>query len=171
MLLYHGTSGTNLQNILENGICPRGDSEGNWAKQNMSMPEFVYLSDSVAPYFAMYCQKEDNNALVLEINTDYLKEFNMFPDEDFFRCTNISNLPNKEDFDAWTDYLFKYQDKWELSLNKIGTCSHFGKIPIQAITRYAIINPSMLHLSRADISIGIFRGQTKELNNLFEILL
>jgi len=154
MKLYHGTSFVHLENILRDGLQPRNTLAGNWATTlNPSIPTCVYLSDSLAPYFALWCQPHDDHGLVIEIETDRLDPQQMVPDEDFLRAlftiTGEPILPF-DDIAGWQENILEERHRWSESLRLLGTCAYHGTIPPEAITRYAIVEHTVENLSRFD---------------------
>jgi hypothetical protein len=153
-----------LENILKDGIKPRGkSSKGNWGNGNVSMPDCVYLSDSIATYFAAWCQKDsDTNGsrgLLLEVDTDKLIPFMLLPDEDVLRISlaqfgRQSEIPKKNSFRQWIHLMLANQELWSDSIRAIGTCAYLGHIPPEAITRYATFERDATHMFRYDHSIN-----------------
>jgi len=155
MLLYHGTNGTWLNNILRRGLEPRGrrPARDNWKHvPHRSNPSCVYLTDSYAPYFAFNAARGRNpSCAVIEIDTDLLNEGNLFSDEDFIeQASRDVDDPVPGTMSQRTLYFrarqFEYveaQDPdtlqpipwWRASLRYLGTCCHRGTIPPNAITR------------------------------------
>lgn len=154
MKLYHGTNGAWLDSILRTGIRPRGSRKGNWEHNSIhSNRKCVYLTDSYAPYFALNATRgQEPSCAVIEVDTDRLDDFDLFPDEDFLEqaSRNYENGP-KGDMKRRTMYYRKRQFEygswlpcaspdggettwWEASLKYLGTCSHHGLIPPDAIT-------------------------------------
>ncbi|MCE5302613.1 MAG: hypothetical protein LLF97_05825 [Planctomycetaceae bacterium] len=81
MLLYHGTTATILNNILQEGIKPRGDRPSLWPDLP-SRPDCAYMTDGYGFYFAVAVQEYDKK-VVFEIDTDRLNQRLLLPDEDF----------------------------------------------------------------------------------------
>jgi hypothetical protein len=156
MKLYHGTSGHRLDRILRYGLLPRGTSgRSNWNSNSIhSNPRCVYLTDSYSPYFAFNATRGDEpSCAVIEIDTDRLDQFDLYPDEDFLEQIgrDADGLPGtmKERTRHYRQRQFEYsparpcripdQDGtttwWRASLHYLGTCSHRGAIPPTAITR------------------------------------
>lgn len=153
MLLYHGTNGAWLGNILRKGIEPRRNrpARDNW-KQHSSHPDCVYLTDSYAPHFAMNaCRGSKPSCAVIEIDTDRLHENDLFPDEDFLEQAN-RQAPEanraKGDLAArvrffrqnlfkhtWATGNEKYPMWWKASVGLLGTCAYRSVIPPSAMTR------------------------------------
>ena len=154
MMLYHGTNGAWLDRIMQVGLRPRGTKgRSNWKDTVQSNPKCVYFTDSYAPYFAFNASRgTDPSCAVIEVDSDRLDQDELFPDEDFleqcsrggegaypgtmiqrtlhyrrrqfefcYPCTD----PSSEAPTTW----------WEASLKHLGTCSHRGPVPPDAITR------------------------------------
>jgi hypothetical protein len=161
MLLYHGTNGAWLGNILRRGLEPRHGKPGrnNWTHvPHQSNARCVYLTNSYAPYFAFNAAQGDPGyCAVVEIDTDRLDTDNLYPDEDFLeqasRNSRVDGMPpglnmsgrtlwfRKRQFDYGADWGYRDPDTklpttwWEASLKFLGTCCHRGTIPASAITR------------------------------------
>jgi hypothetical protein len=86
MLLYHGTNGAWLDNILAKGIEPRRSrpARDNWKHvAHRSNPRAVYLTDSYAPYFAFNAVRGSApSCAVVEVDMDLLNPAALLPDED-----------------------------------------------------------------------------------------
>lgn len=143
MKLYHGTSSTFVDKILQQGIKPRGRRKGNW-DSHPSHPGAVYMSNAYAPYFAVQACEKKAFPAVLEIDVHKLNPFCLCPDEDF-----LEQAFGKREFPDWdmtqrTRYyrenLEIFAPNWELSLEHMGNCSYLGTIPSKAITRIAILD-------------------------------
>ena len=139
--LYHGTSEIHLQDILENGLRPRGEHDGNWSEAP-SRHDRVYLTDTYPLFFADMALVGDERSVVIEIDTDHLEEDNMRPDEDFIVQVLHAQgkLPNDIDIKqaAATFDVDGYAHEWEKSLLHLGNAAYVGTIPVEAITRIAI---------------------------------
>jgi len=154
MLLYHGTKESSLAGILVDGIRPRSpDSEGNHAgtvPELKSREGMVYLSSSGSVQYAEMAAGS-GRYLILEIDSNRLKESDMLPDED----TIVHEALYLERVAPGPDYLnrykemlprvdqFEHQERWKELLEGGGTVAHHGIIPPGAITRYALIEPSL----------------------------
>ena len=163
MLLYHGTSFENVERIRSQGVLPPRETK----KSNWSMPESndyesrndsVYLSNAYSQYYAFdqyyaALSKQFSSQLIeppiefttlsskvalIEIDIDSLKQYNLYPDEDFLAR---SNLPCKigETLEERTKYfkenLESYQGYLKDSLQEMGNCCYIGVIPPTAISR------------------------------------
>jgi hypothetical protein len=153
MKLYHGTDGRFLDHILKTGVRPRGiNGRNNWKHvPHQSNPKCVYLSDSYAPYFAFNAARGNTPlCAVVEIETDCLHEDDLYPDEDCLEQIGRAvgdGVPG--DMSQRTLHYRKHQFSfhglmkknsedlldWRDSLRALGTCSHRGPIPPEAITR------------------------------------
>jgi hypothetical protein len=151
--LYHGTSESVVRKVLKEGLKPRRMSrnKGNWKDTVPSNPSLVYLTVAYAPYFAM-CASGDEKWGILEIDTDLLDESSLLPDEDFLeQGTRRQKLPaewglNGADMQKRTrffrDNLHSFQALWTKSIEGLGNAAHHGQIPLEAITRATIFDPS-----------------------------
>jgi hypothetical protein len=145
MFLYHGTTERHLPRILEHGLQPRKEhNEDNWAHSVSSHPECVYLSVAYPLYFADGALKDGDDKsrlIVLEIDTDYLDEDLLGPDEDFLAQVNADpskkDLPMKEKNEYYREIIHKYD--YKSSLAGIGNCTYRGTIPPEAITRIVFL--------------------------------
>ena len=163
--LYHGTDAQYLDDILKNGIVPRGTSKGNWEHSNLySNPEMVYLTDCYAFYYStMQATDNQKESLVLKIEVD---ESKLCLDEDL-----IMQLPEKGRRDAferivrtnkrfgvvshetskwskfknkdmqhqhrfYSEYIKYFRNEWDVSLQNLGTVAHIGKIEPSQIKDY-----------------------------------
>lgn len=164
MKLYHGTSEWAAGNAMLEGLKPRclTNLDSNWEK-NPSHPAQIYLTDVYAPYFGYTAATSDqftkgkgelDNAgqyAVLEIDTDYLDEDDMFPDEDFLEQAsrqmdglNHTKAKTVEGRTRWyKNNIERFKDMWEVSVEHLGTCSHRGPIPRDAISRIAFVPISL----------------------------
>lgn len=147
MKLYHGTSARHLPSILQDGLKPRGKQKGNWDHTTLSNPDVVYLTNAYALHFAIVAAKEEEDLLVVEVDTDksVWVSMNMVPDEDFLE--QISRKVGPAPLDKPMAYRTRWYRKrqldfwhhWQESVNHLGTAGHYGPIPLRAITRYAVI--------------------------------
>jgi hypothetical protein len=155
MLLYHGTDGRKLDNILKVGLRPRGRGKSNWDHNGIhSNARCVYLTDSYAPYFAFNAASgKVRYCAVVEVDTDRLDEWDLFPDEDFLEQASRGEgaiVPGsmKERTLHYRRRQFDYDltsqcrmsgggvsPWWRASLDHLGTCAHRDVIPPEAITR------------------------------------
>jgi hypothetical protein len=147
MKLYHGTSRKYLDKILKEGLKPRGKKgTNNWKHSVGSNPNTVYLTNAYAIYFAHVASDDDeDDMVVLEIETAKLNPFLLMPDEDFLEQVTRSGGPAPRDKSMkyrtmWYRRRLKaFQHLWLDSINELGTCGYFGNIPVAAMTRYSII--------------------------------
>jgi len=152
MLLYHGTTEKAARAALIKGLRPRKSVgiESNW-EECPSSPYHVYLTSAYAPYFAMSACEEGNRWAILEVDTEQLIESDLFPDEDFLeQVSRTMDLPESWELEGvpmvgrtewFRNNLSRFQPLWEKSVELLGNCSHFGPIPVNAITRVAVIDP------------------------------
>jgi hypothetical protein len=154
-LLYHGTNGRWLTNILRRGIEPRGarPARDNWKHvAHKSNPRAVYLTDSYAPYFAFNAARgEDAMCAVMEVDTNSLEPHHLFPDEDCLEqlgrgwdgvpgtMSQRTLVYRSRQFQPEEYGLVKKDTElpfdWADSLRWLGTCCHRGTIPVSAIIR------------------------------------
>jgi len=111
----------------------------------------VYLTTAYAPYFAGCAMEEVGDLLgIVEIETDYLDGFDLHPDEDFLEQATRSPEagPHLAPVDAdmltrtafYRENLENFQHHWDLSVEGLGNCAHQGEVPVEAITRIALVD-------------------------------
>ena len=150
MRLFHGTSEKHLEDILENGLRPRGAGDGVW-EDFPSRPDLVYLTDAYAGYFAAAGAEDGEKWVVLEIDPDYLDHEDFLPDEDFIeqahRGAKKADLPEwfgddlKERHRYIWENLESWSHAWKDSLEHMGNVAYAGEIPPEAIVRYGVFDP------------------------------
>lgn len=163
MKLYHGTTPSHAEAILEDGLQPRRETgNSNWDTTDMeSISDHVYLTDPFAPHYAVAASENSEIALV-EIETDTLRERDLYPDEDFIEQAirsdelDIQYPVDRLDLTGYInertatvrDHIELFQPYWESSLEILGNIAHKGTIPVDAITRIAVSDPpSQIRLS------------------------
>lgn len=159
MKIYHGTSSKYLGKILKEGLKPRLDRSGNWEKFP-SIKDFVYLTVAYPFYFANAAIEEDTESmLVLEIDLDKLDKNEIYPDEDVIAQSIQHNNKDNISIDAIQEYVKQYignfKEHWEESIRLIGNCAYNGIIPLDAISRYALVKTSRLIILDPVISPSI----------------
>lgn len=180
MKLYHGTSSRYWNDILKFGLRPRKyNKNSNWDQNFESNPECVYLSSLYAPYFAINACDERDNPILIEVDTNLLKQENMRPDEDFLEQSTRRLSADKVDTrfhpgmgkeknsmqvnTLWfRNNLHLFSDLWELSVKKLGNCCYNGIVPVKAITKVTTWKvDSMLDISVAccDASVSLENKQ------------
>ena len=162
VVLYHGTNTANLNKILKDGLCPRGNKGGNWEHTIGSRNDMVYLTNSYAVYFAMCSMsnlailESENEMLVdpvvLEVEVDTK---NLYPDEDFMEQAtrtyfrdNISEYKGRKDMIARTEYfrdnISEYKESYNDSLKHLGNACYLGEIKPESIKRYSVLNTDVV---------------------------
>lgn len=146
MKLYHGTSLRRARMISEAGMLqPRSHTrQTNW-KANPSNPHCIYLTDAYPLYFASTALgAQEKGGAVYEIDTDRLGTANLYPDEDVIEQTSRGKdgLPMDWDMRKRTRYYRQrirqmQPEAWKISMQVMGTCAHWGPIPLSAVTRIA----------------------------------
>lgn len=158
--LYHGTTGGVACLALTEGLRPRGDTgaASNWDHTVSSNLDQVYLTASYAPYFAMTAQPKDTPAedqrwAILEIDLACIDTDELLPDEDFLEqgsrdvemtwCDGLGDCKTMKERTVWfRSNLWLFQETWPDSIKHLGTASHFGAIPPEAISRVGIFTPT-----------------------------
>lgn len=151
--VYHGTR----ESAIASGplaLRPRGTQPGNWFGNNPSHPDDVYLTDGYAGYFANVAHSKSDEPgdrwAIVEVQLDRLHRGRMMPDEDWLeqvtrgsvQAATILAGKSMEDRTAWfREHKHEWQSVWHASLADLGTCSHRGIIPAEAITRIAYVEP------------------------------
>ncbi len=147
VLLYHGTSAIAARRILQEGLKPRQDElEGIWADNPENRKGCTYLSDCLAPLFALAAGYKLRNGAwnklaLVEVDTEKLDQDKLWPDEHL---------------DIWNDYdcakrivetrpedlLSTIRSLWPLSLKKHGKVAYWGTISVEAIPRIFLLDLS-----------------------------
>ena len=163
--LYHGTSTRNLDDIIENGIKPRGESESVWSDNDCpSREDMVYLTNSYAPFFAQQsCLVEDgeyiDKPVVIEVSiSDKQAKKRLYPDEDYLEqftrdypkdSINVVpkdyfslNLADRTKF--FRERLENYQGMWTYSLEGLGNVAFKGIVHPKFIKRCTILDEDMI---------------------------
>ena len=141
----HGTTERHLDAIMRGGLRPRKNRPSLWT-DHPSVAQNVYLTSAYALYFARFAAQNDEAGLLIEVDPKRLKTVNMFPDEDAVAQVIRGDVtdPRFKDVslgDATEDVRSNlrryraegYSASW--SMVALGTCSHEGLIPVQAIKR------------------------------------
>lgn len=166
MKIYHGANFNRLDKILSNGLSPRGKRQSVWSDAP-SHPGMVYLSTAYPFYFSRAAQSKKNfhKGLVFEVDMDKLNESMLFPDEDFI--WHVLKIQNPDiTIKEIREDLWRYHSSWKLSLENLGNVAYLGKININCLTRYCIVDfdkQKELGWSVLDPTISImnyrFKGQ------------
>ena len=134
----------------------------------MSRPDAVYLTVAYSLYYALTAtKKSEREAVIFEVDSSKLNPFRLCPDEDFLAQAAQVGAPAfkdiKEQYDNdllkmtahFRDELEEYSDDWEASVKHMGNCCFIGNIPVEAITRYALIPNIYKFVQWSDPTIGI----------------
>lgn len=168
MKLFHGTSETAAQQVLNKGLLPRiVHKNSNWKRAVQSNSKMVYLTDTYPLFFASHATKAGERMVVIEIDTADLDPLKFYADEDVLEQINRK----RDGLDpAWSirkraayyrKTMVDYQGM-ERSLLAMGTCAYQGHVPVTAITRMAFIDvekmlPLVMMANDASISIFNYR--------------
>lgn len=141
--LYHGTSEKRLEQIMKEGLKPRGEEQSNWEEGiGKSRPDLVYLTNCYACYYASCASQEGDRPVVLKIEID-TDEFTLYPDEEFIFRTSFKSgeglSPEKaiELYESIDPTEFWDDEDWKASLRFMGTVTT-PNIPVENIVGYAI---------------------------------
>jgi hypothetical protein len=148
--LAHGTSASLLEEILRNGLKPRGDAVSHWGNCP-SHRDRVYLTDAYAFYFAQNAAGDDD-LLIVEVEVDRAK---LVPDEDYLgQSSHGTEWEDKypgliERTLAMRDAVDKMPRKQRIelaarSLAALGSAAHIGRIFPAAIRRMARVPAQMV---------------------------
>ena len=144
MRLFHGTSVKRLDNILKEGIKPRGREESRWTEHPSALDR-VYLSKGYAMFFGgVAADMDECEGVVLEVDATLLP---LIADEDALAQATFKDMPELADLDLkqktkfWRDNAVKYRHLAKESLRLLGNCAHIGTIKPTFIDRYVTFNP------------------------------
>ena len=150
MKAYHGTNLSNWQEIKKKGILPRKVSgKSNWVDTVESAEDRVYLTTTYPLYFALQsCAEDESTAVIIEVETDNLPG-SLVADEDaleqYFR--HHSPFYNDDKMHQRTRQMAKkarllveYGLGFNWSMSTLGTGAHVGAIPLECISRVALID-------------------------------
>lgn len=146
MKIYHGTSDLFFNDIILEGIKPRGKSKGNWSK-HPSRNDMVYLTNTYPFTFACSAtadtQGRTTKCAVYEINLLSLDHELIYPDEDFIW------MAAKERFMGGTPKglhkkikksIEDFRQFWVHSLDNLGNCAYANTIETSAIERVCVVD-------------------------------
>lgn len=154
MKLYHGTTIPSAAKALEEGLLPSAKTGVSlWGKTVTSRPDAVYLTDTYPVYYAGHAvthlpeDETDRRCAIIEIDGEELDGFCLVPDEDAleqaYRGRDDLPVTDLADRTAWyRDNLDRWAgtDVWQASLQTMGTCAVFDRVPAEAITRVALLD-------------------------------
>jgi hypothetical protein len=172
MLLYHGTREGNVAQILKEGLLPRGrtEAESNWKIE--SNPRAIYLTTDYAGFFAARaCKEKDERWALVEVDTELLTQSLLAPDEDWLEQDSrgsVTGLPT-DTMDSMEERTAWFQSRieqvmgilglgWRESLEGLGNCSYYARIPPEAITRVSLVDMTKcrsIALTVTDVTISI----------------
>lgn len=124
MILYHGTSSLNIDNIKQKGLLPRKflvELRG----RILSHPDFVYLTSLYPLYYAINSCKNlgiTDWPTIFRINVD---KKDIFPDEMYIANILKNKRPHlsyKEIAESVREFLPTYKKYAEMSLKEYGNC-------------------------------------------------
>jgi hypothetical protein len=165
MILYHGTSDLVLDQILKNGLKPRGRKRSLW-KEHPSASDRVYLTKAYAVYFACHAKHTmGGNGLILEVDVD---PQNLVADEDALAQADRFNAPLggsiKEKTKFWRKEAPFYPHLAEFSLRVLGNAAHMGVIPPSQIKKHLVfpVTPDLIYGHDPSITVMnyAFMGQS-----------
>lgn len=163
MKLYHGTSLHRLKDIKKSkGLLPRGRRKGNWDHTVKSRKDAVYLTNAFGVHFASAAKIRNIPLMIVEVDTSLLLEFDIGPDEDFLEqaSRDTPGFDIGEGMQKRTQWFverpwFEFQHLWERSIESLGSCCVRHGVPLEAITRYALIPQNHPVLGLSDPTIGL----------------
>lgn len=182
LYLYHGTTAKAALRAFEVGLQPRRVVKtSNW-KTFESHPDFTYLTDAYAPFYASMACDEGESWGVVEVSLVALDFKRLRPEEDALEQITrgvkdwsvvedpqirsvLSRIP-EGDMVERTRYVRDHADRvrgtWVVTLQHMGTCAYRGPIPARAITRVATYDPesnSYVSLASVDPTITLLNYQ------------
>jgi len=152
LILYHGTSLSNLEKIKKQGIKPRNKRKSNWIDIGISRPNLVYLTNCYACYYASASlKKEKDKGVIIKLKIDP-KKIKLYLDEEFiYHLLNYNKVSSKQEAmdlyntidpkntNTFINKNLKRIPIWQDSLNFMGTVS-CDYIPIENIIGYSILD-------------------------------
>ena len=141
MKIYHGTSANNLESILKAGIRPRSVTNKETNFPNCPSHEnYVHLTKVYAAYFGYNACENGEDVCIFEVDLNCLDKDFVCPDQDFIG-TVLAHQNNTDLIETTLSVEpYFYRQYLQESLDNLGTCCYMGEVPIEAITRYALIN-------------------------------
>lgn len=138
MLLYHGTSSANAQNIEVRGIIPNFKSNWTTPGKVRSHPKGVYLSDKYvhsAEFYGLRSAVLDNvneySVLTIEVNEEPL-----YPDENFLaKAEEETGAIYAPEMEKAILSIESNKALWKECLERKGIVVHFGEISPNKITK------------------------------------
>jgi hypothetical protein len=177
LILYHGTSEANAKKIMAEGFKP--GKKYNWRIK--SKPDFVYLSKSYGPFYAMASTKGDKMALI-KVAID---SKDAYPEDDFVMFTKGKPVYTQAELDN-VDFE-KEKELWPASLRFMGNvAAKPGKVRILGVRYFEdrgdliwkcdpVISPTNFMLCGKyyeDLSDWIYEGKAvKDFPSMFEGLM
>lgn len=150
MYLYHGTSIKYASEIMKTGFKSRAQTGiSNWEYSLPSQPQYCYLTNAYAFYFA-HCATEEgvDVASVLRVWVD---EKDILPDEDFIR--QVYRIPNDEDVE-YAEYA--NEKAGLLSIQHLGNCCVYPR-HIKSVERKDFSVKSMFRYCDPKISLDNYK--------------
>jgi hypothetical protein len=105
----------------------------------------VYLTTAYAPYFAVTALEEGEQGLIVEVDASKLNPSLLYPDEDFIAqaLSHQTQMPLEIVHPKVRRQLHQYRHHTGDSIKALGNAAHKGAIPVEAITRYALIDSKL----------------------------
>jgi hypothetical protein len=149
--LYHGTSRSDAEDIIEHGLQPRSATgRSNWDDtETPSIENHVYLTQQYAGHYAKAAEKENEGWAIVEVDRQQVDTERLFPDEDFIEQASsmglsidppVSGETLKERTKFVRDNIDAWQSHWATSLEMLGNISYRGAIPRSAIWRAEVLH-------------------------------
>ncbi|MBS1729047.1 MAG: hypothetical protein JST51_20190 [Armatimonadetes bacterium] len=138
-ILFHGTSPRNLNGILADGLLP-GQNLGKSVYADMRpLSPYVYLSYPLAIQYAAEASKNEEQFSLIKIDTSYLDQEKLRPDEDLFFDFVLDEegvLPSGNPIADTEMVLYRMENeasRFRESLLRLGNVAYQGLIPLSAI--------------------------------------
>lgn len=151
MRLYHGTSISNGERIITDGIRPRNEvARSNYEEALESRTDAVYLTSCYPGPYADQAAGDNDGWCIIEIEANRLDPLLFLPDEDFLVASHNFHRDqiSQQTYQSQYGFLmgaYKRQSHlcrrlWRKSLRWYGTCAYRGVIPIHAFTKVSFFH-------------------------------
>ena len=134
-MLYHGTSHKFTDDIIDVGLTPRGNREGNWRAeyQQSSNSKFVYLTyeSANAMFYAMRScvVNGDDEGVIFKFDTKDIGYDNLYPDENHFITKPIDGWKHTKEMVAEAqEKMEENKSQWKDCLKTRGLVCYKGSL-------------------------------------------